>query len=414
MKVAFKVDRIGYYRLFAPLIDHALSCGADVVLLHRDAPDDRSGPKAYQWADPAKVPAFRSGSPAVLQYRSEGELVDVAGRAAPDALVTIWAWSEAAACEALRDRGVTWAALQESHEFHVFPVDMLLRPDVTCMFSEWWIDLVERYYGVARDRLRSRLVATGWPELDALAAVDRAGFRARHGIAADAPVVTLASYKQHADDPWEQLVFRSGSRATAALRALSRGRFGYLRSARAGILYVELLRAVRAFCDRNGAVFVSKSRGKDRPPHEELRLADIALQDEAYYPATILELSAVSDVVVSFLSTATLEAVYAGALSVCPMPPEESEWLRAPASVRFRELLGYRRPGSIWNAPGVVEQIGVPEMIRGLGAMRLADLRPDPEARRAYVARYLHAQDAEHSARTWRAIAEAVERKRRA
>lgn len=412
MKVAFKVDRIGYYRLFAPLIDHAMGQGASVLLLHRDSPGDRTGLKAYQWADPAKVPAFRSGTPRVLQYRSERELVEVADRERPDALVTIWAWSDAAACEAIRDSGVTWAALQESHEFHVFPVEMLLRPDVTCMFSEWWVELVEKYYADApKDRIRGRLVATGWPELDALALVDRSAFRARHHIPEGAPVVTLASYKQHADDPWEQLVFRSGSRAAATLRALSRGRLGYLRSAREGILYVELLRAVRAFCDRNGAVFVSKSRGKDRPPPEELRLADVALQDEGYYPATILEIAAVSDVVISFLSTATLEAVYAGALSICPMPPQESEWLRAPGSARFRELLAYRQPGSIWNSPGVVRQIGVAELIRDLPGMTLTDLRPEAAARSTYVDRYLGPQDARHAARTWRAIEDATARK---
>lgn len=415
MKVAFKVDRIGYYRLFAPLIDHAMGQGATVLLLHRDAPGDRTGLKAYQWADPAKVPAFKAGTPRVLQYRSERELVELAERERPDALVTIWAWSEAAACEAIRDRGVTWAALQESHEFHVFPIEMLLRPDVMCMFSEWWIELVEQYYADApRDRIRARLVATGWPELDALSLVDRSAFRSRHHISENAPLVTLASYKQHADDPWEQLVFRSGSRATAIARALSRGRFGYLRSAREGILYVELLRAVRSFCDRNGALFVSKSRGKDRPPPEELRLADVALQDEGYYPATILELAAVSDVVISFLSTATLEAVYAGALSICPMPPQESEWLRAPASARFRELLAYRQPGSIWNSPGVVRQIGVEELIRDLPGMTLSVLRPDQPGRHAYIERFMAADDAGHSARTWQAIRDALARKARA
>jgi hypothetical protein len=411
VRIGFKVDRIGYYRLFSPLIEAALARGDAVIALHRDHPIDRTGPKAYQWADPDRVPQFRSGTARIVQYRDEGDLVRCSQSEAIEALVTIWAWSEAEGCAALRDAGVTWIALQESHEFHVFPAAMLLRPDRVCLFSEWWVDVVARYYGeVPLSRWREQLAATGWPELDTFRLVDRDDVRHRLG-SGGRPIVALASYKQHSDDPWEQLVFRSGGRVSALARVAARGRLDLVPAALSGLTYAAFLRALRSSCDRAGAILVSKSRGKDRPPRDELHLADTALGDEGVYPATVVELAAVARVFVSFLSTVTLEAVFGGGVSLCPMPPEASSWLRSPASRRFRELLGYRRPGTLWNYPGVVEQRGIADLLVDLRRSGITELTADPRARAAYVETFLGGEHG-HSARTLAAVDEAVEFKR--
>ena len=409
MKIAFKVDRIGFYRLFAPLMDEALRSGHDVVALHRDMSTDRGGLKAYQWADPKAIPSLQFGAPTVVQYRDAGELVGHARGV--DALVTIWAWSEAEACAALSGSGVAWVALQESHEFHVFGPEMLLRPDRMCLFSEWWIDLIARYYpDVSCSRWRETLVSSGWPQLDSFGLVDPDHVARRLG-AESKPIVTLASYKQHRDDPWEQLVFRSATPLTATLRTLAHGRFDLLPAARRGPRYVSFVRALRAFADRNSATLISKSRGKDEPPSEEIRLVDRAIGDGGYYPATVVELARASEVIVSFLSTVTLEAVYGGAMSLCPIPPPESAWLRDPRSLRFRQLLGYREPGSLWNFPGVVLQRSVDEFIEDLPVTDLRSLRTDPRARAAYVETFLGGET-RHATRTLEAILDTVERKR--
>lgn len=413
LTVAFKVDRIGFYRLFGPLVDEALRSGARVILLHRDLSADRVGTKAYQWADPALVPAFLHGRAEVVQWRGDRELVEVCVRERVDALVTIWTYFDPAPCEALRDSGVTWVALQESHEFHLFPVEMLLRPDLMCMFSEWWIDLVEAYYpGADRGRIRATLRATGWPELDAFDLVSRTAVRERLGLG-ERPVVTLATYKQHADDVWERLVFRSSGTAAALARTLVRGRADLIGPALRGITYDRLLRAVRRACDRAGAAFVSKARGKDRPPALERELAGVALMDTSYYPATVVELAAITQVFVNFLSTATLEAVFGGAAVVCPMPPAISGWMRSPASARFRELIGWRAPGSLWSFPGVVEQLPIEAFIESFPDRAIDAMRPSEAARAAYVDRFLGGPGP-HAPRTWGAIVEVTERRRAA
>lgn len=411
MKIAFKVDRIGFYRLYAPLIDEALRRGDHVLLLHRDSPRDRQGVKAYQWADPAAVPGFLHGQPEVSQFADGATFYAICRRQGVDAIVTLWTYGDTAVCEQLRDEGVAWIALQHAHEFHVFPPEMVLRADLLCVFSEWWIELVERYFAeVPKWRFRERIRATGWPQLDTISLVDKAAVRKRLGVPDGAPVVTLATYKQHGYDDWEQLVFRSGDRLTAGARVLLHAKIGLLRTLR-GVLYADMLRSIRSFCDRNGAFFLSKARGKDRPPDLELKLADAAALDERYYPATIMEVSAVSDVSIGFFSTSTLEAVFGGAYSICPVPPRESAWLNEPTTARFRELARDGSGRSLWEFPGVVDQRPLDDFVRMFPQARIADLRPDARARLEYVDRFLGGP-ADHARRTWEAMAMTVEAKR--
>jgi hypothetical protein len=394
------------------LIDEALRQGDRVLLLHRDSPSDHWGEKAYQWADPAAVPRFLHGQPDASQFTDAASFYTICQAQGVDAIVTLWTYGDTAVCEQLRDEGVAWIALQHAHEFHVFPAEMVLRADVLCMFSEWWIELVERYFpDVPRARSREHIRATGWPQLDSMSLVDRAAVRKRLGVPDGAPIVTLATYKQHAYDAWEQLVFRSRDRLVAGARVLLHGRPRLLGTVRSGVLYADLLRSIRSFCDRNGAFFLSKARGKDRPPELELKLADASALDESYYPATIMEVVAVTDVSIGFFSTSTLESVFAGAYSLCPVPPRESAWLNEPMSARFRELARDEVGRSLWDYPGLVEQRTFDDFVWALPHARLADMRPDSRARQEYIDRFLGGS-ADHARRTWEAVAMTVERKR--
>lgn len=413
MKVGFRVDRIGYYRYFGRLVERALEAGADVVLLHRDLPTDRVGWKAYQWADPRLMPTFRAGTPRVVQWPDENSLVAIAEAERLDAIVTVWAASEHAAMTFLRGRGVAWVALQDAFDFHPYTVEMLLRPDVTCVYSAYWVDLIRHYYG-DDPRLDGKLQPTGWPELDWFAAVDRAAIRWRLGIPEGVRVVTIATYKHHLNDPWEQVVFRPESFIGAAARAVRHRRPDLLRERVRGVTYASLLRAVRVFCDRNGAVLLSKARGKDAPPRIERQLADRCLIDMSHHPPTIVEVAAITDVWISFLSASTLEAVCGGAYNLSPLPSAISYWLNDPWRAPFRALVGYRTPGSIWNYPGVVGQPTIAELIEELPTERLSRFQVDQAARREYVSRFLGGEPGDHSRRTWDAIMTVVAERRAA
>lgn len=409
MKVGFKVDRIGYYRMFGPLIETALREGASVVLLHRDLPTDRIGEKSYQYAEPSAVPVFgEDGRPPVRQWASETELVDRTTDL--DALVTLMGWQEWRACEAIRDRGAAWISLQEAFEFPYFPIEMLLRPDRTCMFSSWWVDLVGRTFpATPGEAIRARLVATGWPELDIFHRIGQRAARTELGLDPSRPVVALGTYKFHADDAWEQVVFRRSGFVDGILRGARRGRLDLITQMRSQATYADVLRAVRRFCDRNGAQFLSKSRLKDRPPELETQLADVAVADQTVYPPTIAQAATAADVFISFASTVALESVYAGCFALCPRPA--SSWLDWPRLAAFRSAL-VDDDGSIWNYPGVAMEVSMERFVALMDSADLSVFRSDAQARDRYLRKYVTEHGSGHANRVWSVLEEAVSQRR--
>lgn len=410
LKVGFRVDRIGYYRLFGALIDAAGLDGAETHLLHRDIPADRVGPKAYQWADPSKVPVFQHARWQVHQWSTDTELYETARDLRLDAIVTIWSTWERAPMISLQRDGVTWVALQDALDFHAYPASALLAPDAVFVFSDYWIDLIERSYSaeVSPASVRAKVVATGWPELESYRTLDRRASRARLGVPADAPVVTLATYRPHRSDPWEQIVFRSPNVLVSAARALRKRRLDLLARRFREPTYSTLLRSLRRFCDRDQAILISKHRPKDEPPALERALADIAPTDFTHYPATIIDVAAISRIFIAFLSASTLEAVYGGAYCICPLPPDDSHWLNDAVVERTRRLARYRDEGSLWNFPGVVQQMPIREFVDLLRTATPRDFRLDARRRSAYVERFLGDENSSPATRSWERLREIV------
>ena len=412
MRVGFLVERIGYYRLFGPLIDEALRQGAQVFALHRDFEADKHGGKAYEYADPAKVPSFRFGRPVVLQWGSDDELFEICTGNKINVVVSQWVYPHVfEVCKQLRRSGVRWVSLQHSWEFLAVPFENFMLPDVTCMFSQYWVDMATRFFkadipgylrpGQMPQQLMSeRTAITGFPELDQFHLVDRSAIRQKYGVPEGMPVVVLISYTLHSHNRWERLVFRQNSRWQALARVIRHGALKYLASVWRGTMYSRLLRAIKAFCDRNGAFLISKSRIKDRPPAVERELADYHAYDAAYYPHTIVELLSIADLCIHFFSTTALEAALAGAASLCLVPPMQySQHYSVTANT-----LKYDVPGHLFNFDGVSYQMSVEEAIQALRDKSLDDFRLAPKSRRAFVEKFLGFDDYQSSSRVWKVI----------
>ena len=71
-RVTFVVWRKNYYRVMGPVVDAALKRGWDVECWH-DYSQAREGMKSSEFPD--AVPTFRWGTPKVVEYRGEGDLV---------------------------------------------------------------------------------------------------------------------------------------------------------------------------------------------------------------------------------------------------------------------------------------------------------------------------------------------------
>ena len=166
------------------------------------------------------------------------------------------------------------------------------------------------------------------------------------------------------------------------------------------------MRAARLFCDRHGAALIVKARAKDPVPRYLARIADRVLYDDAYYPATILELLKVSALCLHFFSTVAYEAAYAGVPSICLTPAGDDlglpslwqEWFLNPDS------------GGSFNFPGVVYARALGEFLDGFASARLSDYPLDPVARAQYLEKFVGVDDGKSSDRVLDAVQSLVER----
>jgi hypothetical protein len=203
------------------------------------------------------------------------------------------------------------------------------------------------------------------------------------------------SLKMAVPEPWRRYVWGGGPVVARTIMAVARGRAGLVPEIWKGNGYRALAQALRRFCGRTGAVFVVKSREKNRDPRFLRNLADIFVErDDDVFPYTSMQLMAVADLCLHFQSGAVLEAVMAGVPSVSITVPQ-SHLHEYPG---YREIFGVSE-GSLQNFPGVVWSTphdGVPALLEG---RTLTDFRMTPTARRAYVERYLGFGDFQSSGR---------------
>jgi hypothetical protein len=259
-----------------------------------------------------------------------------------------------------------------------------------------WAILKDRF-AVVRETVdvSARSAVCGSTMLDQLNLVDRAAVRRRFGLSTDRPVVLFMSLKMAVPEPWRRHVWGGGPALARAVMAVARGHADLVPNIWRGNGYRELVRAVQTFCRRSGAVLVVKSREKNHDPRFLRRVADIFVErDDEVFPYTSIQLMAVADLCIHFQSGAVLEAAAAGVPSISITVPQ-SHLHQYPA---FPEIFG-TTPGSLQNFPGIVWSTSHDDAVELLQSRSLADFKPNPDARRAYVERYLGFDDSQSSRR---------------
>lgn len=400
MRIAFLAARKGYLKVTGSLIQAALARGHQAILV--TDPGERKPGEATTTADLAHWPAAR-----IVSHRRGGPLLPVLAAAKADALVGPSLHFVLAAMGLDGEMAVTRAA-----GIRLYSVDYVLdalngQPeayrlvDRTFYTSEYqrrlhWTILKDRFERIGRDvDLASRSAVCGSTMLDQLALVDREAVKRHLGIPPERPVVLLMSLKMAVPEPWRRYVWGGGPAAARAIMAVARGRAGLVPEIWKGNGYRALVQAVRRFCGRTDAVFIVKSREKNRDPRFLRSLADIFVaRDDDVFPYTSMQLMAVADLCLHFQSGAVLEAVMAGVPSVSVTVPQ-SHLHDYPG---YREIFGVSEgslqnfPDAVWSAP----HDGVPALLDG---RTLDDFRMSPTARRAYVERYLGFDDLRSSRR---------------
>ena len=421
MKIAFLIERRNYYRLFGPIVDRALERGWQTECWH-DWSHPRTGLKGSEF--PGSPPTFRHGQPRVRTYQGAAALPRLVAEARPDVVISL---RQATAGE---KRGrLAWFGLQ-----YTLDVANLLDGDgeTTCdgigLHTQFWrhrtADCLRiKAYNRSRAReakeepvdgaavaetLRRRASLVGIPEMDQCHWIDPAAVRARLRVEPDRLVVLYVPFP-FASNPrtfWVRHVYGSPNTLwTRAAIAVAR-RNEYRSHVAARWNDRNVVRAARAFCDRHGAALIVKARAKDPVPRYLARVADRVLYDDAYYPATILELLKVSALCLHFFSTVAYEAAYAGVPSICltpagddlGLPPLWQEWFLNPDS------------GGSFNFPGVVYARALGEFLDGFASARLSDYPLDPVARAQYLEKFVGVDDGKSSDRVLDAVQSLVER----
>lgn len=410
MRVGFLIEKWNYYRLFGPIVERALARGHETECWH-DVKQLRTGPKTTRFPD--AMPSFRNGRPRLRTFRDGADLAGQLAAAAPAVMVAL-----ARPAGAGQGLDMRWFGLQ-----YTLDVASLLTPagatrfDALGLHSRYWADHVAaslRIVAFNRARgngeapevvdeaavdevVRRRGVIVGTPEMDQAHWIDRAAVRTRLGLQPERPVVLYIPFPFNSNpNPfWVRHVYGGGSSVLSRLRVRLQGNARYREQAARGLTDRGTVDAVRAFCDANGAALVVKERAKD-PASRYLRgRADLVLGDEAYYPATIVELLRISSLCVHFFSTVAYEAAYAGVPSLC-MAPDLDDLGFPPM---WREWFLNLDEGNSWNFPGVIYPVTLEEVGRELPRRRIADFPLEPAARAQYVERFVGFDDGKSSDR---------------
>jgi hypothetical protein len=420
MKLAFIVGRTNYFKFYGPLIEAALQRGWEVECWLRLAKGSK-GPKAYLNPTLDDVPTFRHGSVGVRRYVARHDCLELITESSVDAVVSLhhkhFYFSESTP-------NCRFVTLQHGIDSFInTDPNSLASSDLLCFYAPFWTEWAASYYTASgqcdpqrfRQLLQGKVVCTGFPQLDMFSLIDPQAVRRRWEIPTEQPVVLLLPITL-ANKPgaWPRF-FAAQGRLRQTIHLVIGGVLEdwnlvgqYRNWITNGWNDHRLTRAIRSFCDHNGAYLMAKGRLKDPLRSHLLAVADKALYDEAYYPATVFEAMSIADLCIHFYSTAALEAACAGVYGLCVHRPSPRVKARAEPPI-YHQLWRTNWPGSAYNYEGVNRWMTIPQVITELPTMSLADFQMEPDARAEYLQKYIGPADGNASQRVLKAIIECVE-----
>lgn len=414
-KLAFIVERTNYFKLYASIIEAALQRGWEVECWLRQAKDSK-GQKAYLNPTLDSVPTFRHGSIGVRRYIKRHDCLGLIAEASVDATISLcprhFYFSEPTP-------NCRFVTLQHGIDsFGEADPNLLASSDLLCFYTPFWIEWAASYYAASgqceiqrfRQLLERKIVCTGFPELDVLSKIDPATVKRRWAIPPGQPIVLLLPISLASrSEAWPRF-FAARNRLDQMIELIKGGLHEDWKMVRQHWSWVvngwndhSLTRAIRTFCDRNGAYLVAKGRLKDLIRAPVLAAADKVLYDNSYYPATVLEAISIADLCIHSYSMAVFEAAYAGAYGLCVHRPTGEANAPAKAPI-IHQLWFTNQPGSVYNYDGVNCCMTISRVIAELPKMSIADFQLEPAAQVRYLQKYVGLADGNASQRVLDAI----------
>jgi hypothetical protein len=397
MKIGVLIHRRSYYKVLPPFIEEFLRRGHSILCLH-DLVWNVGTHREYDHPSLECVPHFRSGQPEVIGWTSIDELAECILKARLDAILFL---NTHPYYPALRQRfpgkqgGLRWISWQNAADILAHPDELLHYDDVLVNSAQWADWTLERLSSVEdRRKLSQKIAIVGRPDLDGAADALAPDIRREWGIPPDRKVVLLLPFQfgSCADRLWAPHVYGAPHKLYAALVGLLAMRPRWVKQALRGQTDRELMRALRAFCDRENAWLLIKSRLKDPIKDYAVHLADKVLYDDDLYPSSMLKCLAVADLCVHFASTAVMETAFFGVPSLGIYPE-----MRDYVDFRQSAILAETKVLSDW--PGVSQILTIRQTFEFLRQDRLDSCHVDPVSRQRYLERFVGSNDSSASRR---------------
>ena len=151
--------------------------------------------------------------------------------------------------------------------------------------------------------------------------------------------------------------------------------------------------------------------------------SDLNIYDESDYPASILKLLMISDIVISFYRSFTaLEAAWCNVPFISFFPIDRNfhdvnNWMKNHVNPEYREakvsIFTSVDPDSIFNYDGVSQMMEIPYAIDSLRSMNLSSFRIDSHRRISFLKKYLGYAKTSSSCRLLDGINDALKEKAR-
>ena len=397
--IAFIIIRMNWYRVMAPVIDAALRRGWHVECWH-----DVGTPlpmRSQDFPSIESAPLFSSGSVKFREYRGAVELSGLVGEKLVDVVVNI--------ITPVNAHKVNWPSkparslyvcLEPSPMdifYNIIEPEVLRHVDMFALTTAYWREqglfLMKEIKRIPvsdemEEELRTKSVIVGWPQIDQLSLIDAVAVRRRLGIPEKQPVVVYLNWVDCSTLNLRMAFFSANS-----IRKKIGVVVQFISQLPRAVPYLlepnldQVGKAIRAFCDRNGAYLLVKCRHRDKAFPIEERIADRVIYDESYYPHTIHEVMSIASLSMGYFSFAVRESVAARVpyLSLDVAGYADRIVFKESQPV-YREL---SKPDNLFNFSGVTCIMNGQEIIHDLPHKSLSDFQMNPKAFEEYYAKYL-------------------------
>lgn len=414
IKIVFIIWRLNWYRVVSAVIADAIARGMEVECWHFTGNQHLKD----NTPDVAKAPMF-SIPPTFRSFEIIEDLKNMSVQHGVDVMldVSIQPFCLADIFKDNNLRPVTVLLEGISHSEVLNGSYRLPRFDIIAVPSRWYIDKTlsqgtsgakdanqilselpvyvaktfKKYFLKQKDAIwnkgdmdyySSHSYVVGIPSMKDLSLIDPYEIKTRWKLDPEKPVVA------YLPSPWDMPLGclwgdlnMASSKAGALKCAIKHGAYSMIPEIIRIPRDENIVRAVKAFCVRNGAQMVAKLR-HSRPPKRYLaEAADLVLSEESFYPHTALELFSIADVVIGFTTTGAVEAVAAGSSYIdveLPFFPKKEYISYLAPSLAVTE----KHEGIIWSLPAG-------QFVEKMQTAKLQDFKLDEKQRIYYLNKYM-------------------------